>query len=289
VSTQNLIDGTKPSGIEFAELPSNKDIHAALELAADVRKKAADASAAQAAEAAAKTRLLANRFASEAELEKAYVELEKKLGQQGQEIGSLRKLTQGLIDSKRTSDLSPGEQGAKHEPVTSDELLRDPQAAIERISKSQTAAIERQLAETRMELARAAFEKKYPTFRADMEDPEFLKFAAASPYRQRLAQRAAETGDLEAADELWTAYADVRQVPSKTGDDKGASQATSARKAGDPAQAALVSSGSAAAGAAKPIYSRIALQMKQIKDPTGYYDPAFQAMIIEAMREGRVQ
>jgi hypothetical protein len=266
---------------QFAKLPTTKEANESLELARQGQAQIAEAKKIEDAK-------ILGKFKGQAELEQAYQQLEARFGQQGQEIGQLRSLTDKLLDLKTNE--SGTANGGRKEPVqvTSDELLRDPRAAIERVVTESTAGLQAQLAQEQHARVKAAFLLKHPTYEADMNDPAFHAFAKGSAYRTSLVQ-AAVANNVAAADELWNAWEEAR--PKADADKKKV--AGEADRTRQLSSAALVSGGAGATGegsdSGKPIYSRSALIQKRIQDPTGYYDPAFQEMISQAYIEKRVR
>ena len=291
-----LIDGTaKPSeqhAAQFTELPTNKQAHDLLVLGADVQSGNTKVATKQTTSA---TDDLPEKFKGKTarEIAQAHAELEKKLGSQGQEIGQLRALADKLLELKRTEDLN-NNAGAAKKPVQleSDALLRDPRGSIEQVAKETTAELEQQVAAMRMAMIEQQFTARHPTFRDDMTNTDFQEYVRKSPYRQNLAIKA-QNGDVGAADELFSGWEEVK-AGTKAADSKPDATTEAKEQARQKAlkDASMVSGGSGSADVAqatKPIYSRQALIKKRMDDPSGYYDEAFQAIIMDAYREGRVK
>ena len=231
----------------------------------------------------------------------AHKEAQKKIGEQGQEVGQLRNLTDKLLDLKRTEDLTAHGGSPEDSPISGDTLLTNPRDTINSVVEDnpRLSAIEDTLAALGQSTIETQFASAHPAYKADMEDENFKAYVSASPYRSGLAQKAYK-GDWEAAHELWNAYDEVRdqfadsQDTDAAGGDKGQGKnvATANSQRDEELAAAQMVSGAGVPGgdvSTKPIYSRQALIQKRIQDPTGYYDPAFQEIIKAAYIEGRVK
>lgn len=241
-------------------------------------------------------------------LAESYNNLESDRGRLANEVGTLRHLVDEALDLKRTRDLEDNGGSAEDEdsrPVTADDLLNDPEGTLTRVVQRANRPLEQRLAKTDQERALADFEDRHPTFREDMQDQQFLEFVGQSAYRRRLAQKVFESErkgqpDFDAAEELWSGWEEVRQSADQddpetheqaSNNGQPQRQTQQRRPAGDDvSQAAVVTRGGAETDVShKPVYSRAALVNKRTNDPDGYYDPSFQAEVMQAYAEGRVK
>ena len=241
---------------------------------------------------------------NEEQVRAAYRDLEAKLGSQGQEVGQLRALTDKLLELKRTDDLEAHGGAPADDPISGDTLLTDPRGTIanEVERNPRLEEIEKKLDALGQNAVEQEFARAHPTYKQDMDDPEFLNWCKASTYRSGLAAKALQHNDFAAAHELWTAWDEAKELlgdNSAAGEGEGDGtyshgdtevDASADERAQQLANAVMVA-GSGAGGdtSGKPIYSRQALINKRIQDPSGYYDEAFQAIIKEAYLEGRVK
>lgn len=221
-----------------------------------------------------------------------------KIGEQGQEVGQLRNLTDKLLDLKRTEDLTAHGGSPDDSPISGDTLLTNPRDTINSVVEGSDRI--QQLEDKLDALGQSAVEQQFatlhPAYKEDMKDPVFTEWVQASPYRSGLAQKAYQQ-DWTAAHELWVAYDEVREVvvqdDAAGGDNGQGNKVVTDDVSRDEALAAaqMVAAGGAGGGdvSQKPIYSRQALINKRIQDPTGYYDQAFQDIIKEAYIDGRVK
>ena len=184
--------------------------------------------------------------------------LKKKLGDQGNEIGQLRKAVDGVLQ----------QQISMSQP---DDLYADP-------LEKELNNVKSELTNVRTEQRLRDLESKFPGFRDLGQDEKFVSWATASPYRQRLASRADQM-DLDAAEELLTSYSESQAAA-------GQSHQRDTERRSDAMKAASMEKGSAGGGR-KQYYSRTELIDLKINNPQKY-----QAMLPEikaAYIEGRVR
>lgn len=151
------------------------------------------------------------------EIAQSYIELESTLGKQSQELGHLRK-TVDLLLEKQPPKAEPEPKVEEIRPLTVDDLYEDADASVRRVARaeSQTALkrveeLERRLQHAELEKAQADFMRKHPDYTKVASAPDFVEWIKASPYRGQQAAKARD-GDLAAADDLLTTYAEVRGV-----------------------------------------------------------------------------
>lgn len=147
----------------------------------------------------------------------SYAELQRMSSQQGEELGSLRKTVGDLVTLQSQASASVAEP-AKAKPIKVDDLYDNPERAIEQVveqspTSKRVTELEAQL------LALAHKEKvvelsgKYPTWKEDIKNPEFLDWIKASPARTRMAI-AGDRGDFDSANdllELWANHTSKEQ------------------------------------------------------------------------------
>jgi uncharacterized protein YqcC (DUF446 family) len=221
------------------------------------------------------------------EIARSFVELESLYGKQAQQYGDLRKTVDVLLE-KQTKPSEPATPVKK--PVTVDEIYDNADDAVRRVvreeSQSRIEDLERKLeeAERRQQIAdaRTAFAAKHPTYTDTMKDPAFLEWIKASPFRVRMAQ-AADGGDFEAADELFSTYADI--AGSRT-------TQTTQNKRNEVRKAGLVSSGGSSPAPVEK-YDRLKLETLRIAARRGdreaeAYLRAHGADILQAYAENRI-
>jgi hypothetical protein len=141
----------------------------------------------------------------------SYAALEQRLGKQSEEIGSLRRMQEQLVDLQLTQSRQPqvADTTESVSPITPDELYENPDDAIGRVveqrAKSQLEPIQKELAQLRLERAKAELRSKFPDWESDIRTAEFQDWVGDSSFRSRMVQ-AADGGDLDAATDLLSAW-----------------------------------------------------------------------------------
>jgi len=223
------------------------------------------------------------------EVAQSFVELESLYGKQAQQLGDMRKTLDVLLE-KQTKSPEPAKPAPEKKPVTVDDIYDNADAAVRRVvreeSQSRIEELERKLQEAEhsrvISEGRRVFESKHPAYKDTMADPAFLEWIKASPFRVRMAQ-AADGGDFEAADELFSTYADISSVKTEK---RTHNKREEVKKAG------LVSSGGSAPAPVEK-YDRIKLESLRIAARRGdreaeNYLRANGADILKAYEEGRI-
>ena len=205
----------------------------------------------------------------------SYSNLESQLGHQAQEMGTLRKLNDQLLDL-RTTEVKPQQETVPE--VTADDVLNTPGKTIADIASREATGVvadtNTRVDQLEATLALSSFEGRHPTYVADQTDPAFQKFVQGSAYRTQLAQKVAG-GDLGAGEELWSAWDEVK--PSGTEQDK---ELTAEEKDAAETAAALAQrgGGEGPSNLPKPI-PRAALAKIRIEEEDRYYSPEFQEYV----------
>lgn len=139
------------------------------------------------------------------EIADMYLELEKVTSRQGNELGEYRKLTNSLLEAQSSKETQ--EPVERRVEVTADELLTDPNKAIDNAINSHPAV--KRAAEATEELekkvAHKDFEAKHPSYKEDVQDPKFVEWIKKNRTRQELA-RMADNFNFDAAEELWAMW-----------------------------------------------------------------------------------
>ena len=184
--------------------------------------------------------------------------LKKKLGDQGNEIGQLRKVTDQLLQQQVSK--------VEESDFYSDPLEKEIKSVRNEIGSMKTEARLREL------------ESRHPGFRELGGNEAFINWATSTPYRSTLASRA-DSMDLDAAEELLTAWEESQQSANQ------AHQEQREKRTND-LKAASMEKGSAGGGR-KQYFSRTELINLRINNPQKY-----EAMLPEikaAYLEGRVR
>ena len=229
------------------------------------------------------------RGKSKAEIAESYAQLEARLGEQSTEIGSLRRMTEQLLDNKRVDDLV--DNGAAPESISTDDILDDPHNAVTSVASQVVEPLGGRVAALESQLELREFEMEYPSFQEDPLNPEFVEYVNSSPYRSALANKVFESSqsgrvDYGAARELWQGWSEVK---SSASDDT--EQAPKKAPENDPSKVGFVDSTTSpdVVDQGKPIYSKADIMKVYQTDQARYESPAFQKAINEAAKEGRIK
>lgn len=230
---------------------------------------------------------------------------EQYVGRQSNELGQLREQVgtlRGVVDQAIAAQAGVQPQGGNEDEddLTADDLLTKPSEAIGKVLQKHLRPIEEKLSGRDRESRQEAFLREHPTAMDDLNDEKFVGWVRSSAYRTRLAQKAfadPTNPDLDAAEELWLGYEDVREKPqgSDTAADPNAQAAQAEAQPADQPSAkevALARSGGSGAdtsAADSTVYSAAKLTKLQMEDPDAYYEPTFYAKVCKAFAEGRVR
>jgi hypothetical protein len=206
------------------------------------------------------------------EVLQSYSNLESQLGRQGQEMASLRRLNDQLLELKVTASSQAAEPVTE---VTADDVLNDPSGTIRGTVAPVIDQTNSRVDQLEARLSLSAFEGRHPTYLEDQNDPEFQAFVQASPYRSSLAQKLVSNGDLSAAEELWTAWEENRP----TGRKEQVTPVADETEAKETAEGMVTRGGGEADAAGPKPISRHELSRIRIEDEERYYSPDFQAYV----------
>lgn len=236
------------------------------------------------------------RGKSAAELIRIAREQESYIGRQGQELGTLRKLTDQALALGQGRSAPPAVE--TEDVLDANTLLDNPREAVSRVAKQSIRPIEERLERMELTEKQREFVKAHPAAMTDAASAEFQQWMQAKPSRTRLAQQALgtpERPDFDAADELfslWEDYKEAQAVRSarREAPDEGAEQPQAPAKTKPKPELVTPGGGKGPEhGSDGTIYSRAKLTKMQMTDPDAYYDPAFQAKLHKAFLEKRVR
>lgn len=134
----------------------------------------------------------------------SYTKLEQEFGRRNNEVGSLRKLTDQLLELNEPSKAKTPER----KKVEVDTLLEDPDTAINEAvdSNPRLKAIEDKLLQQSVAEHKAVFEQAHPNWETTLNTPEFAEWIKASPVRQRMLVEADRDYDYVTGKELFDNY-----------------------------------------------------------------------------------
>lgn len=206
------------------------------------------------------------------EIARSYIELQSEYGRRNNEVGSLRKLTDQLLELNTKEQV---EQPAPKKKVSVDSLLENPDDAISEVVESnpRLKSLEEKLIKREREDSLKAFEDKFPNWVETLNTPEFQAWIMESPVRQRMFVQADREYDYATGAELLSTYELVRGSAIKAAKQE---RDTAARTA---AKSAVTETSGNSQKKAKPKYRRTELIELKLRDPAKY-----QAMLPEIMQ-----
>lgn len=207
-----------------------------------------------------------------AELEAQNAELKSRNGELRNEVGTWRRTAEHLTSAQQAAATATAPQDDP-EPITSDQLLENPEAAIgsivERSLQKALAPLEERLGASQMTTMEAELARTHPNYDAVAQSQKFRDWTGKSSARVRLAREAA-AGDLDAARDLLDMFGALNpgdeqgSQPTEPKDTTPSTPADSARKA------ASVKPGSGAVQQQKRIWHANEIVDMKINDPAKY-------------------
>ncbi len=209
------------------------------------------------------------------DLVKMHQEAESRLGQQGSEVGELRKVVDQFI-------LSRSEE-KKAEPAEEIDFFSNPDQAVDKRISSHPAIKQVQELNARMwtEQAKSMLMSKHPDAVEIVGDPAFAQWIQANKWRIELYQRADNQFDTDAADELFTQWKSTKSASESLLDAEKTSRKQTLKKA----STGLSKASSEQKG--KDIYKRYDIIELMQTNPERYH--AMEPAIRQAYAEGRVR
>lgn len=209
------------------------------------------------------------------------------LGAKNDELGQWRQLaTERRQDEQATLDAAESESVE----LTSDALFDDPDGSVRAIIReelrSEIAPVKEELELDSAERAMTQFTTNHPDAAQVAQSAEFQAWARRSQYRANRSNLAAN-GDLGAANELLTEFKADNAVTSAV--ETPAPVVVEDTSNVDAARAAATETGGTSGPVEnKPTYTAVQLTKMVNQDFAAYSDPAFQAELALAIKEGRV-
>ena len=224
---------------------------------------------------------LPNKFKGKSmeDIVSSYENLEKELGRKGQEIGELRRLTDGILQQQLTTSQS----GTEVQEEETD-FFDDPDKAVNKAIESHPKFREFE-EQQKVQVAQATtqqLQNEHPDYIEVVSDPKFQEWVQKSPVRTQL-YVSAHNYDIDSARELIGNWKE-RSLISNTSEAEAnkATKRDQALKAGRG-----VSRTSSESTAGKKIYRRADLIRLRTQQPERY--EALQPEILAAYSDGRVK
>ena len=214
------------------------------------------------------------------ELVQMHQELEKFSGKQSTEVGELRKVVDGYIQTELTNQPAPQQQQQEDEEV---DFFIDPQTAVNKAidNHPKIKEAEAYTQQYKQQATLAQLKANHPEMDTILQDPKFAEWIKGSKVRTKLFVEADQGYDYDSADELFTLWKERNQVVQQT------AQAEKAARKNTVKSATTGNARGSAEGSRKKVYLRADI-IKLIKtDPERYN--ALSDEILQAYAEGRVR
>ena len=210
----------------------------------------------------------------------SYENLERELGRKGQELGELRKLTDGILQQQVTTS----QNGTEAPPEEDLDFFDDPDKAVSKAIENHPKfrQFEEQQKAQHVEVPTQRLKEAHPDYLEVVQDQKFQEWVKESPIRKQLFV-AAHSYNLDSALELignWKERALISNTSEAVANK--AVEREQAMKAGKG-----VSRTSAESTSGKKIYRRADLIRLKTTDPERY--ESLQDEILAAYAEGRVK
>jgi len=225
---------------------------------------------------------------SAAEIAKMHMEAEAEKSRLGNEVGTLRQMADRFLGLEQ--ERIKGTNRVERKPITADDLLTDPDEAIERAIEEHPVVqkLRSEVATARVSAAQASFEREYPDYEKDLNNSEFVDWVKRNKVRSALGA-AANEGNYDAASSLWSLW-DEHQSDVK----EAKTQKESLRKQQE--KLGTLEGGGSTGLESDKIYSRSDFQALHLKALSGdpiakakWNDPTFQAERLKAYADKRVK
>ena len=205
-------------------------------------------------------------------------EAERLIGSQGSEVGELRKVVDGYIQTQLQSQSQP-----EPEPLEEVDFFEDPQKAVNRAIETHPEVVQARQAAQNMQRTASVqqLQAKHPDMAQVLQNPAFVEWVKGSPVRQELFQRADQQYELNAADELISQFKERAQVAQQAVQTETAARQQAVKQASTGS-----ATGSGNAGS-KRVYRRADIIKLMKNDPDRY--EALSNEIMQAYQEGRVR
>ena len=215
---------------------------------------------------------------SQEELLEIIREQDRRIGQQGNELGNLRSTFEAMASAQSV----PAQP--EPEPVEEADFFVDPQRAVDSRIQNHPALQEAREMAQKLKYAQsvATLQQRHPDLEEVLRSDGFKQWVASSPARIRRFQQADQSGDVDEADDLLSTYKQVTQTVNTA---KRAEQ--QAQKKAVKAATVSGARSNPDAASSKRIYRRADIRQLMKSDPSRYED--LQPEIMQAYAEGRVR
>lgn len=208
------------------------------------------------------------------EIAKSYMERQDLFDKQAQELGEMRKSVSAILERELKQSKDSEEAKKMEADLEYEELVDNPTESIRKAVSPELEAVRKELNQLKTNSALEKFTAKHPDYMELANQVEFQNWVKASTFRTRM-YVAADGGDYQAADELFTEYKSMKPAP-KEDDNADREKALKGQSS---------ESGSGQGTAKKKYYRQSDLINLRLKNPNALRD---NPDITAAYYEGRV-
>jgi len=205
-------------------------------------------------------------------------EQDRRIGQQGNELGNMRQTFEAMA---RTQSVPAKPEP---EPVEEADFFVDPQRAIDQRINNHPALKQAQETAQKLNYAQglATLQQRHPDVKEVLQSPEFGQWVQSNAARVRRFQYADQSGDVDEADDLISTFKQLNKsvATAKAAEKTAQKKAVRAAAVGGPR-------GNADAASSKRVYRRADIRQLMQTNPERYED--LQPEIMAAYAEGRVR
>ena len=220
-------------------------------------------------------RLLANKFKSTEELEKAYQELEKEKSRLGNEVGNLRKEVDQYIVPQLQNQ---GQQQTQEDSEEEVDFWENPEKAIEKKVNESIEPVKQEISQRQAQEAQQRFFQQHPDAAEVYQSQEFQDWLEKNPATKNVLVQADQNYDADSASEILSLY---KQSVGKTTNSNEPSHDSEAVKE------ATVEGSQSQKSDNKKYYRRTDILRLQRENPQRYKE--LWPDILKAYEEGRVK
>jgi len=220
---------------------------------------------------------------SSEEIVQSYVELERDYGRRANEIGDLRRVNDQLLGLQLEDGKASDSSRPEKQPLTSDDILGDPESAINRVlnDNKRLDQIEKTLTANAIAQKKAQFDVSHPNGVTVVNSPEFQDWLRASSVRTNLFNYANSQFDYDVGGELIDLFEAAKGAKNET----EAEKAAKSKKISDMKDMSM-EKGSTGEKAAMKFYREDIIDLR-LNNPTEY--DRLYPEIFKAYQEGRVK
>lgn len=211
--------------------------------------------------------------------------LEREYSRQGNELGEHREMLRQTLDTI----LQSNNRATPEEPEeVTDEDLQSPEG-VRKLVEREIAPVKARAATAEQKLLVVEFNERHPGFQQTVKTPEFQEFVKSSRYRASLLQKASNY-DMDAADELFTAWEEKVAAAKADGTDEDEQEDPAVTKRRKLRQASTETGGAgkgAGGKGGKKVWKSVEIHRLYNNDREKYNEQIEEIKL--AYREGRVK